>query len=578
MSRGRREESIPSSSSSGRPSMANNGDLISSHVIRDSADLPPITTDTPPTVLQQQLSGQAWDRVSARQPVGSHDHEPDVGTLIDYLSTIMETRLADVVKHRKQLKLPDEAWTLPRVSDGSIASASDLSSRGEVGRHTAAASSSSQATILLTSTCRSELRAYVGRIASMYRSNRYHGLEHATHVTMSANKLLDMLHEDPGESDDDVDDDEVTEINDFSASEPIIRQDFTQSDIGCKFQTNEQNFSASDSRLSFPPTRMNGYSTEDSNPYHLYSDMLTKFAFVFAAMIHDVDHQGVPNTRLVVEKDPLVEQHGRTSVAEKHSIQIAFQTLCESTYDEFRSTIFSSPDDYLHMHRIVTNVVVSTDIASPERMHSTTMRWQAAFSRPVPKTVRSSVGRLSLAGKSPLSEIATVHASKPQLVPVEIVSTMHNGYERTKTLKRVLEVNGGQSIEYFSDVADDDDARMALQQSVVIETMLNVADVAHSMQSWELFLFWNRRLFEELFVAFKVGRSDHEPSGDWYENQLGFYAIYVIPLAEKMKQCKVFGALGGEWVNNATFIRDRWKLEGEQITKDMIACVKRDYL
>jgi len=155
---------------------------------------------------------------------------------------------------------------------------------------------------------------------------------------------------------------------------------------------------------------------------------------------------------------------------------------------------------------------------------------------------------------------------------------MHNGYERTKTLKRVLEVNGGQSIEYFSDVADDEDARMALQQSVVIETMLNVADVAHSMQCWELFLFWNRRLFEELFVAFKVGRSDHEPSGDWYENQLGFYAIYVIPLAEKMKQCKVFGALGGEWVNNATFIRDRWKLEGEQITKDMIASVKRDYL
>lgn len=574
MSRGRREVSIPPSSS-GRPSLANNEDITSSHVIRDSADLPPITTDTPPTMLQQQLSGQAWDSVSARQPIGSYDHEPDAGTLIDYLSTIMEMRLADVVKHRKQLKLPDDARRLPRVSDGSIASASDLGSRGEGGRHIAAASS--QATILLTSTCRSELRAYVGRIASMYRGNRYHGLEHATHVTMSANKLLDMLHEGTSESDDD-DDDDVAEINDFSASEPIIRQDFTQSDNGYKFPTNEQNFSASDSRLSFPPTRMNGYSTEDSNPYHLYSDMLTKFAFVFAAMIHDVDHQGVPNTRLAIEKDPLVEQHGRTSVAEKHSIQIAFQTLCESAYDEYRSTIFSSPDDYLHMHRIVTNVVVSTDIASPERMHSTTMRWQAAFSRPVPKTVRSSVGRLSLAGKSPLSEIATVHASKPQLVPVEIVSTMHNGYERTKTLKRVLEVNGGQSIEYFSDVADDEDARMALQQSVVIETMLNVADVAHSMQSWELFLFWNRRLFEELFVAFKVGRSDHEPSGDWYENQLGFYTIYVIPLAEKMKQCKVFGTLGEEWVNNASLIRDRWKLEGEQITNDMIASVKRDYL
>ena len=465
-----------------------------------SADLPPITTDSPPTALQLKLSGQAWGKVSARQPAGSHGDEPEVGTLVDYLSTILESRLTDVVKHRKP--------RLPHVSDGSI-TGSEKKERSVVldvlGRP------NTGATILLTTKSRSELRAYVRRIASMYRDNHYHGLEHATHVTMSANKLLDMLHEGAEESDDD---DESTEINDFSVSEPSIQQDFTQSDNGYIFSRREQNFSASDSRLS---TRTNGSSTEEALSHHLYSDMLTKFSFVFAAMIHDVDHQGVPNTRLVLEKDPLVEIHGRTSVAEKHSIKIAFQTLSESDYDEFRSTIFSSPEDYLQMHRIVTNAVVSTDIASPERMHSTKMRWQAAFSRPVPKSVRSSLGRLSLAGKSPSSEIATVQASKPQIVPVEIVSTMHNGGQGSSTLKRVLEVNGDQAIEYFSDVANDDDARIALQQSVIIETMLNVADVAHSMQSWELFLFWNRKLFEELYAAFTGGRSDAEPSDDWYQ-------------------------------------------------------------
>jgi hypothetical protein len=526
-----------------------------------SADLPPITTDTPPTALQLKLSGQAWGKVSARQPAGSHGDEPEVGTLVDYLSTILESRLTDVVKHRKP--------RLPHVYDGSI-TGSEKKERSVVldvlGRP------NTGATILLTTKCRSELRAYVRRIAYMYRDNHYHGLEHATHVTMSANKLLDMLHEGAEESDDD---DESTEINDFSVSEPSIQQDFTQSDNGYIFSRREQNFSASDSRLS---TRTNGSSTEETLSHHLYSDMLTKFSFVFAAMIHDVDHQGVPNTRLVLEKDPLVEIHGRTSVAEKHSIKIAFQTLSESDYDEFRSTIFSSPEDYLQMHRIVTNAVVSTDIASPERMHSTKMRWQAAFSRPVPKSVRSSLGRLSLAGKSPSSEIATVQASKPQIVPVEIVSTMHNGGQGSSTLKRVLEVNGDQAIEYFSDVANDDDARIALQQSVIIETMLNVADVAHSMQSWELFLFWNRKLFEELYAAFTGGRSDAEPSDDWYQNQLGFYTLYVIPLAEKMRQCKAFGTLRGEWVNNANLIRDRWKMEGEQITKDMIASVKRNFL
>jgi len=94
--------------------------------------------------------------------------------------------------------------------------------------------------------------------------------------------------------------------------------------------------------------------------------------------------------------------------------------------------------------------------------------------------------------------------------------------------------------------------------------MLNVADVAHSMQSWELFVFWNKRLFEELYEAYKSGRSDTDPPDLWYENQVGFYSMYVIPLAEKMKKCGVFGQedVSGEWVKNAIEIRDRWKREG----------------
>ncbi|KAL3785145.1 hypothetical protein ACHAW5_005306 [Stephanodiscus triporus] len=83
--------------------------------------------------------------------------------------------------------------------------------------------------------------------------------------------------------------------------------------------------------------------------------------------------------------------------------------------------------------------------------------------------------------------------------------------------------------------------------------MLNVADVAHSMQSWEIFLFWNRSLFEELHVAFKMGRARLTP---------------------QMQKCGVFGKLGWEWMKNAVLIRDRWCIEGEQITKDMIAMVK----
>jgi hypothetical protein len=41
-----------------------------------------------------------------------------------------------------------------------------------------------------------------------------------------------------------------------------------------------------------------------------------------------------------------------------------------------------------------------------------------------------------------------------------------------------------------------------------------------------------------------------------------------------MHTCGVFGKLGWEWMNNAVLIRDRWSMEGEKITRDMIASVK----
>ena len=108
--------------------------------------------------------------------------------------------------------------------------------------------------------------------------------------------------------------------------------------------------------------------------------------------------------------------------------------------------------------------------------------------------------------------------------------------------------------------------------------MLNVADVAHAMQSWDLFLFWNRRLYEELYVAYKIGRSEIDPSVDWFQNQLGFYKLYIIPLAKKMQTCGVFGRLGCVWTTNAIAIRDQWSREGDQITKDMIASVKTAFM
>jgi hypothetical protein len=524
--------------------------------------------------------------VSARQPPGSHENEPTVDTLISFVSTILERRLVDVVRYRMELRLAIERRRLSSdVSSQGESNDEEFGLASEGGRSTGGDLPPSQAPVLLTSICRHQLRAYVRRIASMYRDNRYHGLEHATHVTMSADKLLEMIHKGSVELTEDVDD---TEINELSVHEPhnlIIANrkrpldDSSQSTMG---KNNGFTLSMDSTRNSTDDFfgrchRPKRSKLQQSCEQRIHPDLFSKFAVTFAAFIHDVDHQGVPNTRLVLENDPIVEQHGSLSVAEKHSINVAFRALSESEFDVFRSVIFESRDDQYEMHRIVANMVLGTDIASPERAQSTRVRWGEAFNHPSPNSSLT-IDIPSLGGKFHQSDVATVQASKPQLVPMQNISTTHQSKQpEWGSKKRSVRLNGGQTIEFLSECDDDDDdndLRTTLQRSVLIETIINVADVAHAMQSWELFLFWNRRLYEELYDAFKMARSEIDPSNDWYENQLGFFKLYIIPLAGKMHECGVFGKIGCEWMKNAVSLRDRWIREGEEITKDMIASVK----
>jgi hypothetical protein len=479
--------------------------------------------------------------------------------------------------------------------------------------------------VLLTSTCRMQVRAYVRRIASMYHDNRYHALEHAVHVTMSANKLLDMLHQDedpdihsfsnPGK-----DNKFVSSVGPtMNASEHGLNYRHSTSTGSGDSQESDKAEPKADNKSSqkaeslplgrrvasrsridslrsslTAPMSPDLFKTKSRTPKRLrpsfsqvvYSDTFTKFSFVFAAIIHDVDHQGVPNAILVQENDPIALQYDGKSVAEKHSIKVAFRTLNESGFEEFCSVVFGSPDDRLHMHHIVTNLVISTDIASPERAQSTKLRWEEAFSKPIPPSGPLPFGRLSLAMKSsPATKIATVTASEPKLVSIqsskmpmykqnesEMMSSSICEEGRRNNIKRSLQLNGGQTVEYFTS-SNQEDSQLALRHSVVIETMINVADVAHSMQSWELFLFWNHNLFEELYDAFLSGRSENDPCNGWYENQLKFYKFYVLPLAEKMQKVGVFGDAGSRFFKNALSIRDQWEREGEKMTKDMIEAV-----
>jgi hypothetical protein len=76
-------------------------------------------------------------------------------------------------------------------------------------------------------------------------------------------------------------------------------------------------------------------------------------------------------------------------------------------------------------------------------------------------------------------------------------------------------------------------------------------------------------LYREQLVAFMTGRTDHDPTIDWYESELRFFDFCVIPLAQKLKECGVFGVSSHEYLNYALNNRKEWESTGTDIVAEM---------
>uniref|UniRef100_A0A7S3L1M8 Phosphodiesterase n=1 Tax=Amphora coffeiformis TaxID=265554 RepID=A0A7S3L1M8_9STRA len=115
---------------------------------------------------------------------------------------------------------------------------------------------------------------------------------------------------------------------------------------------------------------------------------------------------------------------------------------------------------------------------------------------------------------------------------------------------------------------EDDENRKA---TIVIEHIMQASDVAHTMQHWHVYQKWNRRLFDELYTAYKAGRMGVDPATFWYNGEIKFFDTYVIPLAKKLKECGVFGVSSEECLNYAINNRKEWESKGQMITTELVS-------
>ncbi|KAG7338693.1 adenylate/guanylate cyclase [Nitzschia inconspicua] len=240
--------------------------------------------------------------------------------------------------------------------------------------------------------------------------------------------------------------------------------------------------------------------------YGLGSDPLTKFGVAFSALIHDVDHQGVSNNQLVKEADPIAIIYGK-SCMEQHSFHLAWALLMEPTYCELRRCIYNNQVGYTRFRQVCVNCLIATDIFDKDLKMFREARWDDAFHE---------------VGKDACYE----------------TSSNEEKWNRKAT--------------------------------IVMEYIIQASDVAHTMQHWHVYRRWNARLFKEMRTAYNSGRMDKDPAASWYESELSFFDNYVIPLAEKLRECEVFGVACDEFLDFATQNRREWMEKGKTLVEEMV--------
>jgi class 3 adenylate cyclase len=190
-------------------------------------------------------------------------------------------------------------------------------------------------TIQLDTVVLEQLESFVTAVANMYRQNSVHNFEHASHVTMSVVKLLNRII-----APDDV---------------------YEESRDGKKHQV---------------------AATLHDYTYGITSDPLTQFACVFAALIHDVDHPGVPNAQLVKENTPMASVYKKKSIAEQNSVDLAWKLLMEDSYENLRAKICDEDTEMRRFRQLVVNSVMATDVMDKDLKALRNANWEKAFNVP----------------------------------------------------------------------------------------------------------------------------------------------------------------------------------------------------
>mmetsp|Transcript_102428 Transcript_102428/g.153524 ORF Transcript_102428/g.153524 Transcript_102428/m.153524 type:complete len:813 (+) Transcript_102428:86-2524(+) len=162
--------------------------------------------------------------------------------------------------------------------------------------------------VKMSAAAASQLREYLNHISSKFKNHPFHCLDHGSQVSMSAKKLLGRL--------------------------------ILQASEAAPAEAHKQTFG-------------------------LGSDPLTQLALVFAALIHDVDHSGVPNSQVALEGGELAKKYKRC-MAEQNSFDLAWNQLMQPEFEDLRAAICADEDELKRFRQVLINAVLATDYSDTD--------------------------------------------------------------------------------------------------------------------------------------------------------------------------------------------------------------------
>jgi len=163
----------------------------------------------------------------------------------------------------------------------------------------------------------------------------------------------------------------------------------------------------------------------DDKTFGLAGDKLAQFAMVFSALIHDLDHRGIPNFCLAREDPELNERYHGKALAEQHSFELGWDLFMKPEFDSLRGLVYINKEELVRFRQLVIKSIISTEIFDPDLTAARLERWSEA----------------------------------------------NNKGEAAKV--------------------DENTARNR-KATVALEHLIQTSDVAHTMQSWNVYLKWNQ--------------------------------------------------------------------------------------